>query len=283
MKKTLLALILALSLLLCAASSAESASVGPRSRLGKAMPEFHAETITGETFTLSEALKTHKAVLVNFWATWCWPCELEFPYMQQAYEQYQDEVAIIALSVDKDDTKDMLIEYAASHGLTFGVASDSKTYLSALFVDEGIPTSVLVDRFGNIVLIEVGAQFSADPFLNAFALLTDDAYTQTVVLDGFPETPPEAAKDAAITVRFVDQSGKSVPGCIVNFCTDSACTPVFADENGVAVYALDGKADTYHLQVIRIPGGYEFDTSQEFTVQAVGQEIVFTLTNKTVE
>lgn len=41
----------------------------------------------GKTFTLSEALKDHEAVLINFWATWCDPCKNEFPMLNKVYEE----------------------------------------------------------------------------------------------------------------------------------------------------------------------------------------------------
>ena len=80
------------------------------------------------------------------------------------------------------------------------------------------------------------------------------------------------------TVRFVDQDGAPVPGCIVNFCTDETCTPVIADENGVA--AFTGAPYAYHLQVIRVPNGYKFDTAQEFYAEENGGEMIFTVTKE---
>ena len=58
--------------------------------LGKPLADFTVETIDGGSFTLSEALEEKDLVVINLWATWCPPCEREFPYLQKAYEQYQD-------------------------------------------------------------------------------------------------------------------------------------------------------------------------------------------------
>ena len=49
--------------------------------LGKPFPDFSVTDCDGNTFTLSEALKGHEAVLINLWATWCPPCRLEFPFL----------------------------------------------------------------------------------------------------------------------------------------------------------------------------------------------------------
>ena len=186
--KKIITLLLALVLLAMCASADTLAA--PEGYLGNTMPDFTVTTIDGETFALKDALKTHKAVMVNLWATWCGPCEMEFPYIEEAYEAYKDDVAIIALSVEPEDSDGILSEYAASHGLTFPVANGWNTGLYEKFVDKGIPTTVMVDRFGNVVLIEVGAQSSAVPFTATFDLLISDAYTETTVLDGFAKEKP---------------------------------------------------------------------------------------------
>ena len=66
-----------------------------------------------------------------------------------------------------------------------------------------------------------------------------------------------------------------MPGCIVNFCTEEMCVPAVADENGVATFT--GEPYAYHLQVIRVPEGYSFDTAQEFTADPNGGEVRFTV------
>ena len=55
--------------------------------LGKPFPDFTVTDSKGKTFTLSEALKDHEAVLINFWATWCDPCKNEFPMLNKVYEE----------------------------------------------------------------------------------------------------------------------------------------------------------------------------------------------------
>ena len=275
MKRFVLYLILSIVLTVTAipgSASPTAEASDPLSFLGQPMPDFTVTTKEGEALTFSEVLAEKKAVLVNLWATWCGPCAMEFPSLEEAYEAYRDEVEIIALSVDPNDTDDMLRDYAAYFGMTFKVANGAGTDIPRIFVDRGIPTSVLVDRFGNVVLIEVGAQLTADPFIAAFAALTGDGYTETAVLDGWPRLSPEW------TIRFADQNGDPVPGCVVNFCTDEACTPVISDGNGLALFS--GEPYPYHLQVIKVPEGYSFDTSQEFYADTAGGEMTFTVTKE---
>ena len=98
MKKILmLSLVLALALTLCPGTAWGEENVD---FLGKPFPDFTVADTEGNPFTLSEALKTHEAVLINFWATWCGPCKAEFPALSQVYAEYSDRVAFIALSIE---------------------------------------------------------------------------------------------------------------------------------------------------------------------------------------
>ena len=96
MKKTL-CLLLAFSLL-CAALPALASNNA--AALGQPFQDFSVTTIDGDTFTLSKALQEYEAVYLNIFATWCPPCAMEFPFMQTAYEEYGDRVAMIAISIE---------------------------------------------------------------------------------------------------------------------------------------------------------------------------------------
>ena len=259
-----------LVLVFCLTAASGMAEEAAQGRLGEAMPDFSVKTIDGGSFTLSEALAEKKAVLINLWATWCPPCEMEFPFMEAAYEQYQDRVEIIALSIEPDDSDEVLAQYAEAHGMTFPIANDADAGLADLFVTKGIPTTILVDRFGNVALIEIGAQPSVDFFSNAFDILIGDDYTETRMIDS-----EELAGDPVWLVYFYDQNGAPVPGCIINFCSDTVCTPVVSNGAGLAIF--QGPAYAYHLQVIKVPEGYEFDTSLEFVAEEEGGGYIVTV------
>ena len=188
-------ILLAMTAALCAFSfsglGAESLS------RGSAMPDFTVETVNCGTFTLSKALKEKKAVLINLWASWCGPCEMEFPYLQRAYELYDDVVAVIALSTEKNDTPQVLRAYAEEHGLTFPIGSDSTLNFGSAFHIQGVPTSIIVDQYGNVAFIEAGMQPSVSAFSRLFDVFTSDSYTQTRVLDKIPDAKPTAAADQA--------------------------------------------------------------------------------------
>ena len=206
MKRFLIGALIALCLMITCAAFGEAdetnANVQP-------MPDFTVTTVDGKTFTLSRELATHKAVLINFWATWCGPCEFEFPFLEEAYRAYEGDVQVLALSVEPGDSDANLREYALERSLTFPMANDANVGLAEQFVNGAIPTTVLVDRFGNVVLVEVGAQKNAEPFMNAFALLTSDDYTQTQLLNGFP--PSKAGAQAVTSAEMQAAIATTLP------------------------------------------------------------------------
>ena len=145
----------------------DSDLTGVRYKLGDIMRDFKFTTTDGKEFQLSEVLKEKKAVLINFWYSTCGPCVNEFPYMQSAYEKYKDDIAIIALNNYPSDTLQDVKDFKESMGLTFDVAKDFTTLGSAFNVS-GYPTSIMIDRYGTICLIEVGGLTSEKPFVAVF-------------------------------------------------------------------------------------------------------------------
>ena len=144
------------------------------------------------TVTLSELLKEKKAVLINFWYTECSWCITEFPLMQEAYEKYKDDLAIIALDPPaiNSDTAVGVKNFQISNALTFDVALDTLGLFSAFGV-EGYPTSVMIDRYGVITMLHPGAITSERVFDVVFDFFTKDDYKQQVVVDYNQIVPKE--------------------------------------------------------------------------------------------
>ena len=205
--KRILAFLLAFLLILCTGCSAgtnDGQSIPeeePREEqeqltgtgLGDRIADFTVTTYDGKTFTLSEILAEKKLVLINIWATWCGPCKMEFPIMDEVYRRYSDRVEILAISGDPSDTDQKIGEVAAELGLTFPMGRDSAG-LAERFAVAAFPTTIVVDRFGTICLVETGAQTEADSFRNLFDAFTGEDYTESVVLKGFPTMKPTAER-----------------------------------------------------------------------------------------
>lgn len=149
---------------------------GRKLSVGEVMPDFTVTAPDGTSYTLSDILKDKDMVLVNVFYTTCGPCVNEFPYLEQAYQMYKDKVEVLAINSYVGDTNESVANFKASMGLSFPMAKCPNEW--GTFGTAGYPTSVIVDRYGVIVLIEVGGITSLRPFTSIFETLTGDDYEQ---------------------------------------------------------------------------------------------------------
>ena len=189
--KRLTALFLVLAL---AALYMGSALADAKGLKGKTWPDFSVKTADGGTFTLSESLKTHDLVLINFWATWCGPCQYEFPFLEKAWEQYADRVDVIALSVEDRDTNKKIKQFAAENGLKFPMGRDEKYMYYDKTDADGIPTTVIVDRNLKVVAVEVGCMQSVREFTDLFDSLLPEEPTEEPTEKATEEPTEEPSK-----------------------------------------------------------------------------------------
>ena len=188
MRKLVLIFSLALAIVCLAGALGEDTL--PVYEVGDTIEDFTVTVLGGGEVTLSELLTQKDMVLINIWATWCGPCRAEFPFMEEAYEKYSDSVAIVALSCEPTDDMDTLAAFAEEFGLTFCVGRDTPDLATAFGV-EGIPTSIVVDRFGTICYIEAGSMPDAESFTFLFDFFIGEDYTESVLLDGLPRRKPD--------------------------------------------------------------------------------------------
>lgn len=176
--------------------------------LGDVMYDFSVLTPSGESVTLSKMLEEKEVVLLNFFFTTCGPCANEFPYMQEAYNMYQDKAGVIAL--DPLDQEQAVEAYQASMGLTFPMAACPPAW-SATFNISGYPTSLIIDRYGVICLIEVGGITSLRPFTSIFDTFTGDDYEQKLygsVSELITNVKPTYEMDAPENVAALMNNGE---------------------------------------------------------------------------
>lgn len=115
----------------------------------KAPLDFTLKDMNGVDVTLSSF--KGKVILVNFWATWCGPCELEIPWLVEIQKAYRDDLVVLGVSID--DSAEMLKPYAAKKKMNYPVLvgldrQDVQDAFGPLF---GIPVSVFINRDGTIV------------------------------------------------------------------------------------------------------------------------------------
>ena len=185
---------------------------GAKLGLGDIMYDFSVTTPHGETVTLSEVLEDKEVVVLNFWYNGCSACEYEFPYMQEAYEMYQDKVAIIAVDPLFDSASTQ--GYQEARELTFTMASVPSNWTTAFDVNGGdidaYPTTVIIDRYGMICLVEEGALVNLRYWTSIFEHFTGDDYQQTLVAradDLLTQIVPTSEMPASEEIAAILNSG----------------------------------------------------------------------------
>ena len=149
--------------------------------LGDVIHDFSVTTPDGDVYTVSEMLKEKKVIVLNFWYVQCGPCKEEFPYMNEAYAEYKDKVALLAMNpVNLDDEE--IAKYKKDMGINFPMMQCEAEWANALGI-EAYPTTVVIDRYGVISLIHTGSLPDAEIFKQLFAFYTADDYKQTVAED----------------------------------------------------------------------------------------------------
>ncbi len=133
------------------------ASVKPE--LGKPAPGFTLKTLQGETVSLSAETKNYKATLVNFWATWCGPCNQEIPHLVEFYRDYRNKgVQLLAVNCwENDGDWEKVQDFAREKGMAFPILQDRKGDVANAYQVAGIPTTFILDRQGAIRKIIVGS------------------------------------------------------------------------------------------------------------------------------
>lgn len=123
-------------------------SSGKGSSQGSAVAaDFTAKNLDGKEVKLSDY--KGKVVLVNFWAVWCGPCQMEVPELVELYNTYRDKGFVVLGVSDPSDLK-MIKSFVQEHKMTYPVVVDEGS-VSEEYSVVGFPTSFLIDREGKIV------------------------------------------------------------------------------------------------------------------------------------
>lgn len=109
--------------------------------------DFSLKDINGNNINISDY--KGKKVFVNFWATWCPPCNQEIPYINQISKENQDEIKVITVNLGEE--KDTVQKYIKQKGYDMTVLLDSNGDVADTYMIYSIPTSYLLDTNGNIV------------------------------------------------------------------------------------------------------------------------------------
>ncbi|HEX5234438.1 MAG TPA: TlpA disulfide reductase family protein [Silvibacterium sp.] len=131
---------------------------------GKMAPPFTLKDTAGRRVSLADY--KGKAVIVDFWATWCAPCKVEIPWLEQFHNQYAGQgLEILGVSEDNLDPDDKaklseekkdIADKAAQLKINYPVLIDDASVSSPYGGIDGLPTTFFIDRSGKVVASTVG-------------------------------------------------------------------------------------------------------------------------------
>lgn len=120
-------------------------------------PNFKLTTLAGETVELADY--RGKKVILNFWASWCPPCRVEMPHMENYYQENQEteNVEILAVNMNKTERGNKMEEFVDEHKLTFPILVDEKNDITDLYQVMIYPTTYIISTEGFITAKHTGA------------------------------------------------------------------------------------------------------------------------------
>ena len=128
-------------------------------QVGEQAPDFTLMDLNGEEHQLSDY--KGQGVFVNFWGTWCKPCEKEFPLMEKQYQVYKDQgVQILAVNIAQSDYE--VRQFAEQRDLTFPIVIDKTKSVMEAYNIRPLPTTLLVNAEGKIEKIITGEMSEED-------------------------------------------------------------------------------------------------------------------------
>ena len=118
-------------------------------------PDFTLKTQDGKSISLSEL--RGQVVMINFWATWCGPCRKEMPLLEALYKRY-NRLGFTLLGVNVEEDPSGADEYLAETPVSFPILYDRANNVSKLYDVNAMPSTVIVDRQGNVRFLHKGYQ-----------------------------------------------------------------------------------------------------------------------------
>ncbi len=131
----------------------------PAPQAGFLAPDFTLTTLEGEVVTLSSF--RGKAVLINYWTSWCPPCRAEMPAIQRAYEAYRDRgFVVLAVNGTNQDALSDVQNFVLEYNLTFPILLDEAGSVGSLYRINALPTSFFIRPDGIIEEVVIGGPMS---------------------------------------------------------------------------------------------------------------------------
>lgn len=149
------AVVVAFSVLLASQVGSDPREDTKKSQLaGREVPKFEVTTLDGQTLTSADL--AGKAVIVNFWNSWCIPCRDEHPALKQFYARHADDPNFVLLGIVRDDTKTAAQRWVDARGDKWTIATDPNGKASLAFGTRGQPETFAVSPDGLVMGYQFG-------------------------------------------------------------------------------------------------------------------------------
>jgi cytochrome c biogenesis protein CcmG, thiol:disulfide interchange protein DsbE len=122
--------------------------------IGAPVPNFTVTTFDGQQINLAD--HQGKVIVLNFWASWCKPCEQEAADLEAAWRLYKDRGDVLFLGVDYVDTEPEALGYLEKFDITFPNGPDLGTRISQSFRIRGVPETYFIDQQGRLADFQIG-------------------------------------------------------------------------------------------------------------------------------
>jgi cytochrome c biogenesis protein CcmG, thiol:disulfide interchange protein DsbE len=122
--------------------------------IGQNVPPINLTTFDGQVLKTTD-LKG-KVIVLNFWASWCQPCESEAADLQRAWDHYKPGGQVVFMGVDYVDTEPEARAYLTKFKITYPNGPDLRTVLSQTFRIHGVPETYFIDREGRLAYAQIG-------------------------------------------------------------------------------------------------------------------------------
>lgn len=126
--------------------------------VGETVPDFTLTTFEGDQISLEKL--QGKVVVLNFWASWCKPCEEEAADLEAAWRIYAPRGDVVFLGVDYVDTETEAMVYLEKFDITYPNGPDLRTEISQAFRIRGVPETYIIGKDGKL------AAFKISPFIS---------------------------------------------------------------------------------------------------------------------
>jgi len=126
----------------------------PSPLVGREAPDFTISLLQGGELSLREL--RGKFVVMNFWASWCYPaCWNEAPRLEAAWQRYKDQ-GVVLVGIVYQDTEGNARDFIAKHGKTYPNGMDVRSRIAIEYGVYGVPETFFIDREGKIAHKHMG-------------------------------------------------------------------------------------------------------------------------------